>query len=53
MENKKDLEGIKIRCKECGRPWTITEGEVTWYQEKGFELPKRCYLCRKKAKERG
>jgi hypothetical protein len=46
MVDYEELEGIKIRCKECGRPWTITEGEVTWYQEKGFELPKERKLRR-------
>ena len=35
----------------CGTPFTFTEGEAKWYQEKGFEPPKRCKACRIKKKE--
>lgn len=38
-------------CKDCGRPFTLTEGEVKWYEGKGFPLPKRCKECRKKRRE--
>ena len=37
----------KLKCKECGEQFTITTGEAKWYEEKGFELPKRCPNCRK------
>ena len=38
-------------CKDCGRPFTLTEGEVKRYEGKGFPLPKRCKECRKKRRE--
>jgi len=39
-------------CVECGKEFTFTEGEQAFYQEKGFQEPKRCKECRMKAKER-
>jgi len=39
-------------CAECGKEFTFTEGEQAFYQEKGFQEPKRCKECRMKAKER-
>jgi len=37
--------------KDCGRPFTLGEGEVQWYEAKGWPLPKRCKECRKKRRE--
>ena len=36
-----------MKCKECGEVFTMTDEEVKWYEDKGFELPKRCPECRK------
>ena len=36
-----------IKCKECGKQFTVTTEEAKWYEKKGFELPKRCLECRK------
>lgn len=36
-----------IVCKECGATFTISDNEAKWYEEKGFEVPKRCKDCRK------
>lgn len=36
-----------IECKDCGREFVVTEQEQKWYQDKGFDLPKRCPTCRK------
>lgn len=34
-------------CKECGVTFDITQEEKAWYEEKGWDLPKRCVKCRK------
>lgn len=43
------MENVQtMKCKECGRTFTLTENNVKWYKDMGFELPKRCPSCRKK-----
>lgn len=37
-------------CIDCGREFTLTDGEVSFYNSKGFDLPKRCVDCRRKRK---
>ena len=39
---------IELRCKEtgCDCKWTFTSGEQEWYDNKGFEYPKRCAACK-------
>lgn len=37
-------------CIDCGKSFTISESERSWYKEMGFEEPKRCKDCRKKRK---
>jgi hypothetical protein len=38
-------------CKDCSKPFVFTEGEQTFYKEKGFENePQRCPDCRKAKK---
>lgn len=43
----------KIKCKDCGNEFIFTEGEQSFYKEKGFNDPVRCKKCRqaKKLKE--
>lgn len=36
------------RCIECGKHFKISKGEVKFFNEKGFSLPKRCKSCRDK-----
>ena len=50
--NKKQLIGKEIKCKNCGRIFIFTEGEQEFYKEKGFDDPKRCFYCRKGRKAR-
>lgn len=40
------LNDITIECKDCGEKFTVSAKEQEWYQNKGFELPKRCPKCR-------
>ncbi len=34
------------QCKQCGKPFEISESEEQFYINKGLELPKRCADCR-------
>ena len=35
-------------CKQCGKEFVLTDGEIEFYKSKGLNLPKRCKDCRKK-----
>jgi uncharacterized membrane protein YgcG len=37
-------------CKDCNNTFTFTEGEQTFFREKGFSAPTRCSDCRKRRK---
>lgn len=41
---------ITKKCKDCGKEFTINDGEIDFYRSKGFELPNRCKSCRDKRK---
>lgn len=43
---------IKIKCQDCGEDFIFSERDQAFYQEKGFQPPKRCHFCRKARKER-
>ena len=51
------MEDIEVKCKDCGRPFTITAGEQEFFSSKigedgkPFQLPKRCPKCRLKKKQ--
>ena len=47
MENTRTV----IKCKDCNKPFTLTEEHLQWYKDKGLEPPKRCAECRKKRRE--
>lgn len=51
MGKVKKFEPISAICKDCGRDFIITVEEQKRFKSLGFELPKRCYECRKKRKE--
>lgn len=36
-----------IKCADCGKEFEVSAEERKWYEDKGFELPKRCTECRK------
>lgn len=42
---------ISITCKDCKKVFVMDRGEVRWYSNMGYPLPKRCPDCRKKRKE--
>lgn len=43
-----------LTCKDCGSEFVFTEGEQTFFKEKGFDNePQRCPDCRKAKKQQG
>lgn len=44
MSNKEDIE---LRCQDCKNYFLFTVGEQHFFEEKGFQQPKRCKICRK------
>jgi hypothetical protein len=44
-------EGDKvIKCVDCRTEFIFTKGEQEFYAQKGFGEPKRCKVCRPKAR---
>ncbi|PAV30441.1 hypothetical protein CIL05_06925 [Virgibacillus profundi] len=43
---------LNIMCKECNKNILLKAGEIKFYLNKGFNLPKRCKSCRKKRKQK-
>ena len=37
---------MKRVCKQCGKEFELSEGELRFYEKKGLDLPKRCQQCR-------
>lgn len=37
----------KYTCKDCGKQFTLSEGEILYFLEQKLHLPKRCAGCRK------
>ena len=38
--------GAGRTCRECGEVFTLTEGELGFFAQRGLELPRRCAPCR-------
>ena len=45
------MNDITLKCKDCGKEFTFTEGEQKFYEEKEFTNPTRCPECRKARKQ--
>jgi len=39
-------EDPRLNCVDCGKPYYLTTGEISFYKSKGMPLPKRCQPCR-------
>lgn len=48
----KDGKCRLVRCVDCKQVFILAEGEIQWFNAKGFALPKRCAYCRAKKKRR-
>ena len=44
--NKRNMVYTIKTCTECGKKFEIKNGEKEFYEEKGFQLPKKCKDCR-------
>lgn len=51
-EKKEDIMKEKeFYCKDCGKIFVLTEGEISFYERKGLLLPTRCKECREARKK--
>lgn len=41
-----DYKPMDRKCTDCGKPFSISVSEQKFFQEKKFDLPKRCKPCR-------
>lgn len=41
---------ITKKCRQCGKEFTLSDGEIDFFKGKGLELPNRCAECRRKNK---
>lgn len=44
-------ETSKYKCVSCGADYFLTDSEKSFFEKKGFDIPKRCKPCRKNKKE--
>jgi DNA repair exonuclease SbcCD ATPase subunit len=42
----KKEDDIVLNCRQCGKDFVFTKAEQEFYEEKGFDLPRRCKECR-------
>lgn len=53
---KKPPTGRALRCRDCGKHFVFTVGEQRFFNDHGYQPPKRCRACReikRKMDERG
>ena len=43
--------GYETNCNICKKKMQMTKGELSFYEKKGFDLPKKCKECREKRKK--
>lgn len=39
-----------LNCQDCNNSFEFTDSEQSFYEQKGFQIPKRCKDCRAKKK---
>ncbi|RZN14186.1 MAG: cytochrome C551 [Methanosarcinales archaeon] len=44
------MEDKTLTCQDCSEEFIFTAGEQEFFEEKGFDEPKRCKECRDKKK---
>jgi len=44
------MEDITLTCNDCNEDFIFTAGEQDFFEEKGFDEPKRCKDCRDRKK---
>ena len=46
------MSDVKIKCQDCGEEFIFSERDQKFYEEKGFQPPKRCKNCRNIKKDK-
>src|SRR6266498_5095562 len=53
VEGSTEHQDLKIKCVDCGEPFTWTAGEQIFFHDKGLKNePKRCKRCKQAKNER-
>lgn len=42
---------MEKNCKECKKPFIISDYDKIFFESRGFSLPKRCFSCRQKRRD--
>ena len=51
MINLKGVDDMNYICIDCGQEFEISPGEANFFRSLGYDLPRRCPSCRRKAKD--
>lgn len=51
-QKKKTVMDQEIKCCDCGEIFEMSVGEIQWFHEMNYDLPRRCKGCRLKKKRR-
>lgn len=46
-----EYEDRTLVCEDCGNEWTFNSDEQEFFNDRGYQTPKRCKPCRQKRKE--
>lgn len=45
------MPDLEFKCVDCQKEFIFTEGEQSYYRDRGLAIPKRCSLCRLKRRK--
>jgi CxxC-x17-CxxC domain-containing protein len=45
-----EFEDRTVVCEDCGEEWTFSADEQQFFNDRGYQTPKRCKPCRQKRK---
>ena len=48
MPDSSELQDKLVTCVDCGAQFTISARDQAFYQERGYQAPRRCKTCRDK-----
>lgn len=51
MQHTRGDISLKKVCKQCGKEFELTQGEIQFYENKNLNIPSRCKECRDKNKQ--
>jgi CxxC-x17-CxxC domain-containing protein len=50
---KMEFEEKTLVCEDCGEEWTFSADEQQFFDDRGYQTPKRCKPCRQRRKMSG